>query len=69
MLSYGKQVSTSEVQCGDLIFFDYTKDGRVDHVGIYIGGDTVIHASESRGKVISSVYSKMTCIYCARRVL
>ncbi|SCW28732.1 Cell wall-associated hydrolase, NlpC family [Ruminococcaceae bacterium YRB3002] len=69
MLSHGTSISPSEVQCGDLVFFDYNKDNRVDHVGIFIGSNTVIHASESRGKVIASTYSAMTGVYCARRVL
>ena len=45
-LSYGASVSRSELQPGDLVFFqDY---GAVaSHVGIYIGGDQFIHASSS----------------------
>ena len=70
MLRYGTEISTSDVQCGDLVFFDYNYDGRVDHVGIYIGNNTVIHASESKGKTISSSFSAMSyALYCARRVL
>lgn len=47
-LSYGASVSRSELQPGDLVFFqDY---GAVaSHVGIYIGGDQFIHASSSSG--------------------
>ena len=47
-LSYGDSVSRSELQPGDLVFFqDY---GAVaSHVGIYIGGDQFIHASSSSG--------------------
>jgi len=65
---YGTGVNLNEVKCGDLIFFDYNKDGKIDHVGIFIGNNTVIHASESRGKVIQSTYSAMTCKYGARRI-
>lgn len=45
-LSYGTAVSRSELQPGDLVFFqDY---GAVaSHVGIYIGDDQFIHASSS----------------------
>ena len=48
-LSYGASVSRSELQPGDLVFFqDY---GAVaSHVGIYIGGDQFIHASSSSGQ-------------------
>ena len=65
---YGTAVNLNEVKCGDLIFFDYTKDGKIDHVGIYIGNNTVIHASDSRGKVVSTSYSAMTCKFGARRI-
>ena len=35
----------SELQRGDLIFFDTLNKGRVSHVGIYIGDNKFIHAS------------------------
>ena len=39
----GKKVSLSEAQPGDLVF--YAKNGKINHVAIYIGGGQVIHAS------------------------
>lgn len=49
----GTKISVSEVQPGDLIF--YGKNGRINHVAIYIGGGQVIHASSpSTGIKISS---------------
>lgn len=48
-------VSAEERDIGDLVFFSFYGDGRVAHVGIYIGGGQFIHASSSRGVIISSL--------------
>ncbi len=51
--NYGKQVSYSDIQPGDLVFFDtYKKDG---HVGIYIGGGKFIGSQSSNGVEIVSM--------------
>lgn len=42
----GYSVSSDNLQKGDLIFYGYS--GRVSHVGIYIGGGQIIHASDER---------------------
>lgn len=65
----GVAVDASEIAVGDIVCFDYDGDGRIDHSGIYIGGDTVIHASSSKGKVVASTFSAMTGIATIRRVL
>jgi len=52
----GTKVSWSNLQAGDLVFFD-TIDGNgknVDHVGIYIGNGQMIHASSGQGKVVTA---------------
>ncbi len=41
--SYGKSVSKSSMQPGDLIFFG--KNGNASHIGIYIGNGQMIHSS------------------------
>ena len=39
---------------GDLLFFATGKDhSRVSHVGIYVGGNNMIHASASKGVIVS----------------
>lgn len=39
---------------GDLLFFATGKDrNRVSHVGIYVGGNNMIHASASKGVIVS----------------
>ena len=61
-LSYGASVSRSELQPGDLVFFqDY---GAVaSHAGIYIGGDQFIHASSSYYNGHCVVISSLTETY------
>ena len=41
----GKAVNKSDLQPGDLVFF--AKNGRVHHVGIYIGNGQMIHAPQT----------------------
>ncbi|WP_274363511.1 SH3 domain-containing C40 family peptidase [Paenibacillus thermotolerans] len=41
----GKYVSKSNLKPGDLVFFDTTNNGIVNHVGIYIGSGKFIHSS------------------------
>lgn len=38
-------------RCGDLAFFDNT-DGKIVHVGILLDNHTIIHATETSGKVV-----------------
>ncbi|MFQ9243707.1 MAG: NlpC/P60 family protein [Lachnospiraceae bacterium] len=50
----GTKVSLTDAQPGDLVF--YAKNGRINHVAIYIGSGQVVHASSPKtGIKISSV--------------
>nr|WP_122011999.1 peptidoglycan-binding protein [Maliibacterium massiliense] len=48
----GARLSKAQLQPGDLVFFDY--GGGISHVGIYIGGNQYIHASDYGIGVITS---------------
>lgn len=55
LVGAGTQVSTSQMQPGDLVFFNtYKTDG---HVGIYLGGGKFIGAQSSTGVAIASMDS------------
>ncbi|WP_010096689.1 NlpC/P60 family protein [Ornithinibacillus scapharcae] len=52
-----KGVTVSNLKAGDLMFFtmkDTYTDGRVAHVGIYMGDGSMIHASISKGVTITA---------------
>lgn len=50
----GEQVSPTDLQPGDLVFFK-TEHHRISHVGIYMGNQKFIHAASSRtGAVVIS---------------
>lgn len=53
--STGTSVAKSNLKNGDLVFFNTMGRG-VSHVGIYVGNNNFIHASTSRGVMISSIY-------------
>lgn len=62
---YGKTVSKSNLQAGDLVFFNTSGKG-VSHVGIYVGGGKMVHAPSS-GKTVS-VTSINSSYYSSRFV-
>ncbi|HHW41137.1 MAG TPA: LysM peptidoglycan-binding domain-containing protein [Syntrophomonadaceae bacterium] len=40
---------------GDLVFFDTHRNGSIEHVGIYLGNNAFIHASQNKGITITSL--------------
>lgn len=69
--SSGRAVNKSELQLGDLVFFSQgTKS--IGHVGIYVGGNSFIHAANARKGVIITSLSDSYYIknyVTARRIL
>lgn len=68
----GVSVGQPDLQPGDLVFFDTNGGSRsISHVGIYIGDGQFIHASTSRGVMISRLddnyWSK--AYYGAKRII
>ena len=59
---YGVRIPAAEAVPGDLFF--YSSGGRINHVGIYIGNNQIVHASNRRGgiKVSNAYYQSPTCV-------
>jgi len=52
----GKTISRTQLKPGDLVFYGNNTSGYINHVGIYIGDNKIIHASNKRdGIKISSM--------------
>lgn len=43
----GVYVSRNNLQAGDLVFYSLAGDGRISHVGIYLGGGNMIHSPKT----------------------
>lgn len=48
MSSIGTRIKRSNLEPGDLVFFRNGK-GRINHVGIFVGNDSFVHSSLSKG--------------------
>jgi len=69
----GKYIKPSELKYGDLIFFDTTKrrNGKITHVGMYLGDGWFTHASTTKYEVVysnlrTSPYYKKRLRVCRR---
>lgn len=50
-----RKISTTELMEGDLLFFN-TRGHGVSHVGVYLGNNKFIHASVSKGVMVSGLF-------------
>lgn len=68
--TFGTKVATSNLQKGDLLFFGASPSS-ITHVGMYIGGGKMIHASSPKtGIIISDAYkSGGNSLQVARRII
>lgn len=53
----GKQITRRALAYGDLVFYR-TARSKVSHVGVYVGENKFIHASTSRGVIITDMAEK-----------
>jgi cell wall-associated NlpC family hydrolase len=65
LFTFGQPVERTDLQLGDLVFFNTTGQG-VSHVGIYLSEGEFIHAASNPGRVIKS---KLIEPYYAQRYL
>lgn len=55
LITSGKEVSSNDMQPGDLIFYSHSKNGRyhnITHVAMYVGDNMQVEASSGRKQVV-----------------
>lgn len=53
--TFGKHKDRKNLQFGDLVFFNNIESANISHVGIYLDLNQFVHASLSKGVIISSL--------------
>jgi cell wall-associated NlpC family hydrolase len=67
-LTVGEVVPINDIHFGDLVFYGDKKKELVNHVGIYIGNNKIIHAKNKKeGVTISDINYRQP--YCAARII
>lgn len=70
LYSSGTKVSLNDVQTGDLVFFSSNGSGSPTFMGIYIGNDQYVYASQSEDEVVLKSFSAYKDKFVgARRIL
>ncbi len=66
-----RKVSKDKLREADLVFFNNGKSARITHVGIYLKDGYFVHASSSRGVIVSHLTERYytTHYQCAGRVI
>lgn len=65
----GKKVNHGDYREGDLVFFSINQSSKISHVGVYLANNKFVHASTSKGVIISSLneeYYKKRFAFVAR---
>ena len=50
-----EKIKKNDLQEGDLVFFSTGRSKKINHVGIYLKSDKFVHASSSRGVIVSDL--------------
>jgi hypothetical protein len=53
--NYSKRVRKTQLQVGDLVFFETSSRRIINHVGIFLGSNKFIHSTTSRGVIVSDL--------------
>lgn len=54
----GQKIKQKQLQAGDLVFFKIANRGKLRHVGIYLSNNQFLHASTSKGVIVSNLNNK-----------
>ncbi len=63
----GRAVAKKDLKAGDMVFFGRSSSGPVDHVGMYIGNDTYVHAPNPEYPVMKTRLSDNSFVENGRR--
>lgn len=70
--SVGTQIDKNDMskwRKGDLVAFDYNKEGTVDHIGIYLGNGTMLHTNTPATGINIKSVSPSSSLVSVNRVL